>query len=247
MTFQSAEEFQRLPGDVQQAIQALSNRLRTADAIRSAILYGGAARGTWRGVRSDLNLLIIAQHYTVAGLEAMERALTEAAHAFRCEPLYLAQSELQEFAKRFPSKWLDIQRRHLVLFGDDSLSQVSVDRAFLKERTAQEVFTLLLRMRRRYAAVIGNEPAMLRVLSDIARPLAIQLLTLEIIEDKQPTTDSTDDVFERASTVFGLNAEALQTLSHLRNNQTVQVKDAAEQYQQTLRVLEQLVQRLGAT
>jgi predicted nucleotidyltransferase len=201
-----------LPTDVALALDELGAALRDAagENLLGLILYGGLARGRYNPGASDINLVVVVGDASVQAIAPLAAPLHAAWRGRRVEPLIITPRELPRLAIAFPTKILDIQRRHIVLAGDDPFAGIEVSREHIRLRVEQELRNLALRMRRRFVSIHENAEALARAADDAAAPLAVNLRALlylkGIVSDEfQPALA----IYERAAQAFGLDVEAL--------------------------------------
>jgi hypothetical protein len=225
------------------ATAATLHRLRD-DLARAAgtnlaglILYGGLARGRYHPGKSDINVVVLLRDASAASLAAIAPALQAAWRAVRVEPFLLTPGEIPHAAQVFPTKFLDIQARHVVLVGDDPFTHLTVAREPIRYRIEQTLRNLELRLRRRYIAIAGDVNALAMALAQITRPLALELAALLRLTGKQtPAEDRSALILEAAATAFGLDREALAGLAALRRDPRA-VPDPAALYGRVLETL----------
>jgi hypothetical protein len=197
-------------------------------------LFGGLARGSYHPGFSDVNLLVLLAEASTDRLAAIAPALQRGFRAARVEPLILTATELARLAEVFPTKLLDIQEHHRMLYGAEFLGQIDVSREHVRLRIKQELCNLLLRLRRRYVALADDRQALTIALAGAARPLAIELDALLRLAGKpRATDDHTASIFAAAAAAFGLDGGPLNRLAMLRQDQTPP-EDVAEIFQQLL-------------
>lgn len=140
-----------LPTDVAVALDELVTALRDAAGgnLLGLILYGGLARGRYNPGTSDINIVVVLRDISTEALVRIAPPLHAAQRARRVEPLIITPRELPRLAIAFPTKILDIQRRHVVLTGDDPFAGIDVSREHIRLRVEQELRNLALRLRRR--------------------------------------------------------------------------------------------------
>src|SRR5688500_14303547 len=110
-----------LPSEVATALDGLSTELQRAagDNLLALVLYGGLARGRYVPGSSDINVVVVLGDTSAAAIERIAPALHAAWRAMRVEPFIITPADIPRLAVTFPTKMLDIQRRHVVLFGDE--------------------------------------------------------------------------------------------------------------------------------
>jgi hypothetical protein len=216
-----SQESAGFPAEVTASLDRLKEELARAAGsnLKGLILYGGLARGRYRPGRSDVNLIVLLGDLSTASLAAVGPALRNARRSIGIDAMLMTHEEVAAVADAFPTKFLDIKNHHRVLVGADPFVDLAVTREQIRLRTAQELRNLQLRLRRRYVDV-GNDAAMLnRTLARAARSLALQLLTLLRLDDKEaPAEDRTAAIFDAAVAAFGLHAETMAGLAEIRRH-----------------------------
>ncbi len=211
---------EQIPGAPQHVVAALTtlcDELAAAAGphLTGVVLYGGLARGRFRPGRSDVNVVVLVND---AALTAISPALRKADRAVGVAPLLLDPNEVTRAARAFPTKFSDIVRHHLVLWGVSPFATLAIDREALRQRTVMELMNLLLRLRSRYAEVAGDPASVARALAQIARPLAIELSALLELEEREiPADDNSLAIFEAAAAAFDLDRKTLADLFELRH------------------------------
>jgi predicted nucleotidyltransferase len=202
----------QLPADVTPALDALSDSLRSAagDNLLGLILFGGLSRGRYVPGSSDINVVVFLRDASAAALSRIAEPLRDAWRAKRVDPFIITPAEVPRLAITFPTKILDIQRRHVVLFGADPFTNITVDREHVRARVEQELRNLALRMRHRFVKVHDDPAALATAADDAAAPLAVNLRALlylrkVVSNDVQPALA----IYDLAAKTFGLDSEAL--------------------------------------
>lgn len=163
------------PPRVTDALDGLASKLVGA---RSLLVYGSLARGEFREGISDVNLVVVFDDPSADQLVAARPVLRAAWRAVRLEPWVLATDEIPQLADVFPIKIRDIQRRHVLLRGEDLFTGLVVRREHLRLRLEQELRNQLLRLRH-LAVEQGDNPVRVAdALRRVARslPFALEML-----------------------------------------------------------------------
>jgi predicted nucleotidyltransferase len=207
------------PVAVATALGHVADELRAAagDNLVALVLYGGLARGRYRGPRSNVDLAVVLRDASPERIGDLTPALMAAWRAAHVDAWLLARAEIPRLAEVFPTKLLDIREHHLLLHGEDVFADLAIDRRLLRLRVEQELTNLSLRLRRTLVT-LGADPASAAVyLATTARPLAIQLAVLLRLDGRTvPAEDRSAAVFAAAAEAFGLDGEALAALAALR-------------------------------
>ena len=206
--------------------------------LSGLILYGGLARGRYRAGKSDINLVVLLHDVSVAALLAVGPALRVARRSAGVVPMILTPAEVRSTAVVFPTKFLDIQNHHLVLYGDDPFVDLTVSREQIRLRILQQLHNLTLRARSRFCAGYDDPNILAEILISIARPLAVELVALlQLARKETPEDDRTAVVFKAAARAFDADAGALERLAGLRHGLPVG-EDLQSLFAQVLRAID---------
>ena len=152
---------------MEQKLQDLVDRLRSAQQERlvSVILYGSAASGDHHGEFSDLNVLCVLTRVTPAELRACE-PIFKWWRDGNPSPLLLSVEEVRTSTDCFPIEFHDMQERRRVLFGQDVIEKLEIDKTFYRAQVEHDLRAKLLRLRQKAAGVLGNKQDLLRLMMD---------------------------------------------------------------------------------
>ena len=207
-----------LPAPASVALDAFRDAVIAAagDNLVSLVVYGSAARNRYDPATSDLNVVIVLRDASGAAVQRIAPVVHAAQRASRVEPFIVGESELPRLAVTFPTKLLDIQRRHVVLSGRDVFSGIGVSRDDVRQRVEQELRNLALRLRHRFVAARNDEQALALAADDAAAPLAVNLRALlnlrgTVPDEFQPALA----IYESAANEFGLDAGVLDAVRRI--------------------------------
>jgi predicted nucleotidyltransferase len=132
-------------------IDEFVGRIRQAagENLQSVILYGSAASGEFHPEFSNVNLLCVVREASYATLTAVAPTVAWWVRQKRHVPLVLSGEEVRRSADVFSIEFLDMQRRHRVLFGVDVLADLTIPMQFHRAQLEYELRekTILLRER----------------------------------------------------------------------------------------------------
>ncbi len=209
------------PEAVASALRELAQDLAQSAGLAGLVLYGGLARGRWREGRSDVNLVVLLRHIDAAVLAAIAPAMREARRAVAADAMLMTPAEVPLAALDFPTKFLDIQRHHLLLCGEDPFAALHIPPGHVRRRVAQSLRNLLLRLRHRCVNQYDEPARLAAALADLARPLAIELSALlQAGGHAGADEDRTAAIYTAAAQAFGLDAAVLAELARLREGET---------------------------
>jgi hypothetical protein len=232
-----------LPDDVKRALMQLRDDLKTAAStnLASLMVYGGLVRGRYVVGRSDINVVVVLRDSSLPSLNAIAPILHSAWRSHRVEPFLLPVNEMQNSANVFPSKFLDIKKHNIVLYGENPFEQVTVSHEQLHLRVEQELRNMVMRLRRRYLQIVQSPAEQAQLLADIARPFALNLALLLSLDGKDvPADNKTESILLSAAHAFNLDAKPLAQLAALRERVEAS-SNVSELFAQVLNILEKVL------
>ena len=152
---------------MEQKLQDLVDRLKKAhqDRLVSVILFGSAASADHHGEFSDLNVLCVLTRVTPAELGASE-PIFKWWRDGNPSPLLLSEEEVRTSTDCFPIEFHDMQERRQVLFGQDVIEKLVIDRSFYRAQVEHDLRAKLLRLRQKAAGVLGDKQSLLRLMME---------------------------------------------------------------------------------
>lgn len=153
---------------MEQKLTQLVEQLKKAfgDRLVAAILYGSAAVDDWNEKSSDLNILCVLT-------QVSSRELGESEPVFRWwreqgnpPPLLMSRDEALTSSDCFPMEYHDMQAHRRVLFGEDLIAQIEIDRTFYRAQVEYELRAKQLRLRQKAAEVLGKPELLTKLMGD---------------------------------------------------------------------------------
>ena len=172
-----------LPDRVREVLDGVveaSRRAFGADLL-SIVLYGSAAEGRLRAT-SDVNLMLVLSRFDEEKANAFREPFRFACAAADVNAMFVLEDEIDLAAREFAQKFADMKRRHVVLYGGDPLTNVSISRDALVRRLQQTLLNLSVRLRELYIARSLREEQCALTIAESTGPLraaAASILELE--------------------------------------------------------------------
>lgn len=125
--------------------------------LESVILYGSAASGEFHPDFSNVNLLCVLRQTSFATLAAIGPVVKWWIGEKRNPPLLLTRDEIERSTDVFSIEFLDMKRRHRVLFGDDVLVNLVVPMHFHRAQLEYELREKLILLRQSLLLAGGDK------------------------------------------------------------------------------------------
>lgn len=217
---QKSERDADIPTSLKEPLQLLCNRLADAlgERLSSVVLYGELAKtGEYNRRSSVVNIMVVLSQVSVEILDTVASCIPMVVGDLRLSPMVLSEKDLRSSTDVFPTKFLDMQRHHLVLWGADLLSDLPIARDHIRLRCEQEIKNLMLRLRQLYVQRSKFSEAIENTLFGAASSLSgslrvlIDLKTGDMPPGEQDVIDALD--------TLGLDSDVFSKLLALKRGE----------------------------
>jgi predicted nucleotidyltransferase len=142
-------------------INEFVERMRAAAGtnLLSAILYGSAAAGDYIADYSDVNLLCVLRETSFAAIAALAPAIEWWGKQKHRLPLLMSAEEMRRSADVFSIEFLDMQRHHRVLWGEDILKTLEIPLRLHRAQVEYELREKTIVLRQRLLVASRNADA----------------------------------------------------------------------------------------
>ncbi len=117
--------------------------------LESVILYGSAVSGEYDPEYSNVNLLCVLKETRLPNLIALAPTIEWWTKQNHAAPLLITREELERSSDVFAIEFLDIQRRHRVLFGPDPITSLQIPMQLHRAQLEYELREKLILLRQR--------------------------------------------------------------------------------------------------
>lgn len=152
------------PEEIFQEIIADYKDIYGADLV-SITLYGSGARGEYVPKTSDINFLIILAD---SGINSLSRAFhcISKWHKRRVStPLFLTRSYILSSLDVFPIEFLNLKSFYVVIYGEDVLKSLNIDKKLLRLQCEREIKGKLFQLRQHFLETGGNNVEIEKLIS----------------------------------------------------------------------------------
>jgi hypothetical protein len=174
-----------VPDPVRQVLDGIVEAARRAfgDDLRAIVLYGSAAEGRLRAT-SDVNLMFVLRRFDEEKANDFREPFRFAGAAVDINAMFVLETEMELAAREFAQKFADMQRRHVMLLGDDPLTNVNISREALVRRLQQTLLNLAMRLRELYLARSLREEQCALTIAEATGPLRAAAASILEIEGR---------------------------------------------------------------
>ncbi len=202
---------------MERLLAQLVERLKKAygDRLESVILYGSAAAGDHHAKYSDLNVVCVLAQITPRELAESTAILTWWREKGNPSPLLLTAEEVRDSTDCFPIEFHDIRERHRVLYGEDVVAGLEIDRSFYRAQVEHDLRAKLLRLRQRAAGVLGDKALLRTLLAESVSTFAVLFRHALLLHGVEARFERRE-VIEQTRQRFGIDPAPFLKLLDLR-------------------------------
>lgn len=191
-------------------------------------VFGSAAGGTYREKTSDLNLLVVYSDLNIADLTIVAKLARIWLRRRRFAPRFLSRRNLADAAVLFPLDTLDMQDRHVVLFGEDLVGSLAIDRRALAWQVSTELKAMRLRVKQQFWRTTGHPARMAALVAQRYAALLVLARGILILENL-PAGKTPGETQEALARRFAFRPGLLEGLAQIQAGEARPRRQAAIQ------------------
>jgi predicted nucleotidyltransferase len=239
----------KIPGLPEEIFEAYIQDVRNVfgDDLSSIILYGSGAKNEYVPKRSDINFLII---LTQNGMDRLDRALPLVEKWRKSNvavPLFLTRKYIESGLDTFPVEFLDLKHFHKVIYGDDLLADITINRDDLRHQIERELRGKLLHLREGFLAT-GNDRELLHDMLASSVSTFVSIFKALLYLKGEKTEGSRTVIFQKTSQVYELQDGSFQHVLNMKNGQwrgsKIQLHDITKSYIAQIKRLVEIVDKM---
>lgn len=157
--------------------------------LSSVFLYGSCAVEDCSRFFHDLNLIVIIENLKAEDLKKSHFFVKKFAQKGKYLPIFMDKEEWFNSCDIYAIECADIQDRHKILYGEDLINKISVEKSNLRFQCEQETKSLLIRLRQTYVGHAENKKAVKEIIKLSSKTFVVIFRTiLRLLDEKVPTT-----------------------------------------------------------
>lgn len=121
------------------------------DRLSSVFLYGSSAVEE-PTKKSDINLMVIIKDLKAEDLKKAHHFIKTFTKKSKSLPIFMDKDEWCNSSDVYSIEYSDIKERHKILFGENLISSLNIEKKYLRIQCESEVKNLLIRLRQNYLA-----------------------------------------------------------------------------------------------
>lgn len=159
------------------------------ERLSSVFLYGSCAVEDCSRFFHDLNLIVIIENLKADDLKKSHSFVKKFAEKGKYLPIFMDKEEWFNSCDVYAIECADIQDRHKILYGEDLINTISVEKSNLRHQCEQETKSLLIRLRQTYLGHAQNKKAVREIIKVSSKTFVVIFRTiLRLLDEKVPRT-----------------------------------------------------------
>lgn len=155
------------------------------ERLLSVILYGSCAGDACENKFSDINLIVIIDNLLAVDLKNANSAIADFMKTKNPLPLFMDKDEWFNSCDVYPIEYSDIKDRYKILYGEDLVTPLALEKKNLRLQCEHETKNLLIKLRQNYLANSNNLKEIEKLLKMSSKSFfAIFRAVLRLTEDK---------------------------------------------------------------
>lgn len=239
----------QIPDSPEEIFGEFSQDYQTAygSELVSIILYGSGARGEYIPKKSDINFLIV---LSASGIEQLDKAL-DLIPKWRkravAVPLFLTKPYIASALDAYPIEFLDMKTHHRLVFGEDVLNDLQIDKTHLRLQIERELRGKLLALRQGFLSTGHDRDSLRAMLAGTVSTFAAIFEALLFLKGVElPALKA--QLLEKTVQTFGLEDSVFIQILNIKNGQwhgsRVQLQEIAKDWIKQIKRLIEIVDKM---
>lgn len=191
-------DLDQLPASMRQPIQAYAQTVQSlagGNAL-ALTLYGAIAAGVFDPKLHTARSVVVLDRLDLEMLRSLAKEGPRMGKARIAAPLIMTPDYITASMDSFPLEFLEIQMRHLCVFGRDYFQDLALQENHVRLQCERELKTILIGMRQSLLAAAGKEKLLGEIEADVAERLVRTLRGLLWLHGQRDATPAAQAVSE---------------------------------------------------
>ena len=228
---------------MQNILTDLTARLKDlfGNELLALILYGSAARGTYRKGVSDINVLVLLEKSSPEKILEMGRNIKTFLLKHRLNPRVMTRDEFLSSCDVFPLEYSDILEAHQILYGDAEILNIEISRTHLRYQMEEKLRGAVGDLRYMLLASGGSEKELLKLLSRWTGLCETIFRGLLRLKGEKIIPYELKLLLEKVCAAYGVNLDAFAALERHRQGEKIQAVEITGPLLEALKALVRVV------
>lgn len=232
---------ERLNVSVRKFVDSVCKRFADVygEQLRSIIVYGSALTSYFDPKKSDVNLLIILDSTDISQLK---KSLPLMRRYKRINPLFVTKEYIRASQDVYPMEFLEMKDNYVVVYGEDVLQDINIDRQYLRLECEQQLKGALLKLKQGFLSRGMGRIGWL--MKDSISTIVTIFRNLIRLKGKEPPVDK-DKVIEEVGTLYSIDKALFKSILRYKlGKEKLDLELCFDKYIKELEELIEVVDRL---
>lgn len=185
------------------------------EKLVSVILYGSCASNECENEFSDINTIVILNNLTALDLKNAHPALKDFLKTRNPLPLFMDKDEWFNSCDVYPIEYSDIKARYSILYGEDVVTPLALEKKNLRLQCEHETKNLLIKLRQNYLIKSKDQKEIEELIKHSSKSFfALFRAILRLTSDEVPFSHK--EVIENLSEKVNIDKEVFLKILELR-------------------------------
>lgn len=148
------------------------------ERLASVFLYGSCAVEDCSTSFSDINLMVIIKDLCAADLKKASKSVNEFRKKGKYLPIFMDKDEWFNSCDVYAMEYSDIKERNKIIFGENLIEGLKIEKKYLRLQCEQDVKNLLIRLRQNYLVSATNKNALKNLISTTSKTFMVIFRTI---------------------------------------------------------------------
>ncbi len=184
--------------------------------IKSVFIYGSAAKLKLEDLKSNVNVAIIVEDLSGDDLKECAKATSQWMRHKNPVPVFIPYAGWLSVSGTYAMEYADIKDSHILIYGEDIISPITVHRHDLQFQCEHEVRNLLMVIRKQYLIHAHSKNALKKAFISFTKTFTTIFRTVLRIKDVELPICN-EEVVRTAATCAGLDENVFLRLLEYKN------------------------------
>ena len=186
------------------------------DDLVSVIMYGSAVTHEYKPGISDINIAIVLKDNSITQIAKSTSLQKKWAKSRVSAPFFMTEEYIHSSCDTYPIEYLDMRSNYRVLFGEDVLEHIEINREHIRLQCERELRGAAIHLRRSFIQCAGNNKMLADLLNtSIRRLIPVFKALLKLKGSVIPKSKS--DIISTVEDSYDLGASSLSDIFNSDN------------------------------
>ena len=212
----------------------------------SAVLYGSAVSHEFSPGKSDINTVFVLTDTSLKRIQTCYSVYKKWNKQGVAVPLFMTRAYIETSLDSYPIEFLDIQSNHRILYGEDVISGIKLEKEHLRLQCERELKGIALHLKTEFLRASGSKKEMEYLLSASIRKLIPLFKAILVLNDlKIPNAKS--EAISAVEDLYGLGASAVSDIFYSSQHFKRDIVELSDRFAKTIDLIVEKIDQKKVT